>query len=680
MIVDERQWRSLVARLDALERKQPVQPTLTGDFVAREGQTLNLEPPGAGMRGTLVKATPFNRGARVTFFQRNKNPVRLQAVDGKVNGAAFVISNAPGAFDAVSDGETGWSLDQNITSTGATGAPATSQYLLGASDPLLPNGRVASDSTEIDADLTVANVVSWALLAGSVVFAKLQNLTGLSVLGRAANSAGVMAAITATGAGQYLRENAAGNALEWGNPTSPSVVNTAGTFQRAALTGDVTAAQNSNATAFRAFVADSYLGSVAGGVPTDLGLSSLAGDGLTFAGHQFAVNPSGSLGISVGHQVIRAALTGAITAAADSNATAFGTFAAKSVLANATNAVAVPAPLSGSAAFQHLRVNSANTGLEWSVLTTGDFPAGSVPINALAAFPTWAQVLAAGNTTGATAPIVSFLTTMSWAGNTLAALNISGLAASNDCLINSAGTIKFSPAVTLNLAGTDILLSSVNTAQAAGVGWNFTGVINPSTSVVASNSATLFGKSGTNFPRAVWRDNTGRDWPLDCNGLAPQLTAATVSAAITPLALTQTFSIPASLMVAGSSWRVKAQGKFVRGATLTATNLVFTFNVGGVNVATAATATFVVTGAGHFCVDCAFTVLTTGAGGTCMAVATVTGDVGNNAAFSFNSSGSNPALACNTTIALNVNVTVNMTVAVAACVLTALGGHIERVN
>jgi hypothetical protein len=43
--------------------------------------------------------------------------------------------------------------------------------------------------------------------------------------------------------------------------------------------------------------------------------------------------------------------------------------AAKSVLANATNASAVPAALAGSAAFQHLRVNSANNALEWATLS-----------------------------------------------------------------------------------------------------------------------------------------------------------------------------------------------------------------------------------------------------------------------------------------------------------------------
>mgnify|MGYP001636530172 CR=1 FL=1 len=105
----------------------------------------------------------------------------------------------------------------------------------------------------------------------------------------------------------------------------------------------------------------------------------------------------------------RAALTGDVTAAANSNTTAFRSFGAKSVLANATNAGAVPSDLAGSAAFQHLRVNSANTGLEWSVLTTGDFPANSVPLTALATIAT--DTLLANITAGTATPVaVGFAT------------------------------------------------------------------------------------------------------------------------------------------------------------------------------------------------------------------------------------------------------------------------------
>lgn len=148
---------------------------------------------------------------------------------------------------------------------------------------------------------------------------------------------------------------------------------------------------------------DTFLGNVSGSTaaPSAVNLSTLAGAGLVFGTHTFDVTAGAGGSIVVGaNDVQRAALTGAITASQDSNTTAFGALAAKSVLANATNASAVPAALAGSAAFQHLRVNSANTGLEWSVFTTGDFPANSVPITALATI-TAKSVLA--NATNATA-------------------------------------------------------------------------------------------------------------------------------------------------------------------------------------------------------------------------------------------------------------------------------------
>lgn len=150
---------------------------------------------------------------------------------------------------------------------------------------------------------------------------------------------------------------------------------------------------------------DTFIGNVSGGTatPSAVALSTLAGAGLAFGTHTLDVTGSTSITIT-SDQVQRAALTGAVTAALNSNTTAFGALAAKSVLANATNASAVPAALAGSAAFQHLRVNSANNALEWSVLTTGDFPGNSVPVTALA---TIADDTFIGNIAGGTATPVA---------------------------------------------------------------------------------------------------------------------------------------------------------------------------------------------------------------------------------------------------------------------------------
>lgn len=130
-------------RLAALEAKPPEPATRASDFLARAGQTVVIEAPGAGIKCSIVKATKFNRGETIQFIQRNPNPVTLRAIDGKVNGQPFVVSNATGTFFAVSDGQTGWLLDQGIGIAGVAGAPGTpgaTTVFFGADGPEGPEG------------------------------------------------------------------------------------------------------------------------------------------------------------------------------------------------------------------------------------------------------------------------------------------------------------------------------------------------------------------------------------------------------------------------------------------------------------------------------------------------------------------------------------------------------------
>lgn len=115
----------LSRRIDALERRATDPPPQRGDFMAKEGQTIVVSPPSKGLTALLPKASAFNKGERIQFFQKSANKVTLRALGGLINGQPFVMSNAPGFFEAISDGETGWSVAQSITVTGVIGAPGT---------------------------------------------------------------------------------------------------------------------------------------------------------------------------------------------------------------------------------------------------------------------------------------------------------------------------------------------------------------------------------------------------------------------------------------------------------------------------------------------------------------------------------------------------------------------------
>jgi hypothetical protein len=216
---------------------------LIDDINAREGQVIT--GVGAGQTILMPPPTPGQLGQVSVILTAVSSPVTVVNPDGST-----LTLDQPGTYNiATGPGETSWQPQPGVTSGGT---PASVDFFVGAAHASVPNARVGTTSTEIAVDITVPHVVSFALRAASVVFARLQNLTALSVLARAANSAGVMAALTATGGGQYFRSNAAGTSLEVADPASTSIINTSGQLQRAALTGDVTSPQNSNATTIAA--------------------------------------------------------------------------------------------------------------------------------------------------------------------------------------------------------------------------------------------------------------------------------------------------------------------------------------------------------------------------------------------------------------------------------------------
>lgn len=163
--------RRLEARIAALEARPTMPETQTKSFRAHEGQFITVEATSEGLTALLPTPSPSNRGARITFNFRNANPVRIESVDGLVNGLGSVIANRAGTFDAISDGETGWFVAQSAGATGTTYAPADATYHLRTADTDLPNARVATASTSIELDYATAGQVKWSPVTGFFTWA-----------------------------------------------------------------------------------------------------------------------------------------------------------------------------------------------------------------------------------------------------------------------------------------------------------------------------------------------------------------------------------------------------------------------------------------------------------------------------------------------------------------------------
>lgn len=166
---------ALKDELALLQRKGGRAGIVTTDTAAKPGELLNIEgPSGETITIVLPQATQALRNARVTLSFRNSNPVRVVCVLGTVNGEAFVLNDRPGTYDAICDGLGGWAVQVGVSEAGSGAGGG--------------GGSVSTD------------------------------LAGLSVLGRAGNTLGAMAAITSTAARQVLRNDDAGTSLEWEFP------------------------------------------------------------------------------------------------------------------------------------------------------------------------------------------------------------------------------------------------------------------------------------------------------------------------------------------------------------------------------------------------------------------------------------------------------------------------------
>jgi hypothetical protein len=106
---------ALAKRFELLERRlrlveqQAVQPaTVSGDFIAHEGETIFVSAPTAGAVGLLPTAKSANRGATITLVCQTTNPVTLRTVSGNINGQLSITRQRVGTYQLVSDGASGW--------------------------------------------------------------------------------------------------------------------------------------------------------------------------------------------------------------------------------------------------------------------------------------------------------------------------------------------------------------------------------------------------------------------------------------------------------------------------------------------------------------------------------------------------------------------------------------------
>lgn len=750
----------LERRLEQLELGPPAAGPVTRDVAAVEGQTLNLDPPFAGLTVALPEARGSNAGAQIFFFQRTSNPVRIQAIKGTVNGKPQLISNMAGYYAAVSDGVSGWSLPAFIAPggiglpgvPGAPGAPGSGTTMPGLGLPVDDDGPwgfppvpfqwqdalgAGNHTGPYDVFWDVGRFVNFGLpgagpgqirsadanftIRGDNV-AQLSGNTGVIVSSSTASV--LISALTTTtlntgGAPRLRIDNSGAWALAGVAGASGQVPTSSGPgadMVWSTPSGSAPAAPSPPGVAFPLedemwavpahpfpWSADLGAGNHSGpnnpfidvGQFLNLGLAGPVTGSPQIRSGDATLLIRGSQGTSVTADASTAFMgsTAADVQLSGQTGISLSTGGASRVTIAGTGEWTIPAGSSGQV-WTHRGAGNAPT---WQATAASAAPPGlALTVDADELQPgmlscplPWSAVLLAGNRSGSSNPTIDsgqFLVFDSFVGvgtgdirktgalsaRSQTSVEILDTSSLNNVIVSTSGVIvsgdNASGFVDIQSNGTVGTRVSSN----GGSGPGHLRIVEDSTSAptVAAGEGLLWIRSNT--PNEAWFTDDGNlDRPL-MNSVTGRSTVGTVSAATTALDLCGAYTTAANTLTVGSVMRSEAWFTFTRGATATALNLLITFRVGANSVTTTLTSiTTAVVQTFHMVAE--FTVLTTGAGGTCSAALALYGATSLGA--SPQQAGvTNTALACNTTGTLAIAADMQMSVGVAATAISSVGG------